>query len=314
MFTNLRQIFQVSGKKKSADRYAIKGPLFEHETDQSFNGIAHIPLRPTFEETLYNNQDLSSLHTILSIVLHRIRILEGAQVSLVSTCHDAHLTINPAVLALDPGFEALHVRGVEESLLLSLDTTNIQNNVVEDPPSYGYDEHDGDVLWDESVDQGTHHFEIQVDPSIQVEYETSSAIVPSVMSFNDTMDSPVSSSTHDQATFELNSSTPASHTAMTSGLSTALMTGHVASQATNSSVHGLPARTHPARSFPCSQCNVVLGRNYDRKRHIQQRHSQPSAWYPCLFPGCNRTGLRAFPRKDKLSEHRRDVHRLRNVS
>jgi hypothetical protein len=55
----------------------------------------------------------------------------------------------------------------------------------------------------------------------------------------------------------------------------------------------------------CSYCGKMFARPGDLARHSKQ-HGVPQ--HPCDIPGCNRHGLRAFYRADKLLEHQRKKH------
>ncbi|KAH8752422.1 hypothetical protein F5882DRAFT_60670 [Hyaloscypha sp. PMI_1271] len=55
----------------------------------------------------------------------------------------------------------------------------------------------------------------------------------------------------------------------------------------------------------CSYCGKMFARPGDLARHSKQ-HGVPQ--HPCDISGCNRHGLRAFYRADKLLEHQRKKH------
>jgi len=72
------------------------------------------------------------------------------------------------------------------------------------------------------------------------------------------------------------------------------------------------ASRHPngnANLYTCNHlgCGKIFTRPSDLARHGQQ-HGVPQ--HPCLVQGCNRRGLRAFPRADKLRDHQRKKHRM----
>jgi hypothetical protein len=47
----------------------------------------------------------------------------------------------------------------------------------------------------------------------------------------------------------------------------------------------------------------------DLSRHMQ-RHSPHRQLYPCSVGGCKRGGENGLPRRDKLLEHMREVHKF----
>ena len=56
-------------------------------------------------------------------------------------------------------------------------------------------------------------------------------------------------------------------------------------------------------------CEYQTKRQYDYDRHQKTHYpSQPSEKFDCTIRGCDRTGERAFSRKDNLKEHLRTVH------
>jgi len=53
-----------------------------------------------------------------------------------------------------------------------------------------------------------------------------------------------------------------------------------------------------------------FARKDDFNRHVQ-RHSPFRPLYDCPVVGCRRVGQNGLPRPDKLTEHLRETHRIR---
>ena len=51
---------------------------------------------------------------------------------------------------------------------------------------------------------------------------------------------------------------------------------------------------------------------YNLRRHMK-KHLPRVGYYDCPVRGCDRGGERAFPRKDKLNDHMKAKHGLRQV-
>ncbi|CZR65798.1 uncharacterized protein PAC_15698 [Phialocephala subalpina] len=59
----------------------------------------------------------------------------------------------------------------------------------------------------------------------------------------------------------------------------------------------------PRQRHQCPNCGRTFLRPGDRDRHAL-KHNPNAQRYPCTYPGCRYSGMRAFLRKDKLREHR----------
>ena len=85
----------------------------------------------------------------------------------------------------------------------------------------------------------------------------------------------------------------------------------VAPPRVNNNSHSRRTRLVTGR-FACHipGCGATCTREADLGRHKMTKHRLPQ--YDCPFPGCERKGARAFPRKDKLAEHQRKRHQTTN--
>ena len=55
-------------------------------------------------------------------------------------------------------------------------------------------------------------------------------------------------------------------------------------------------------------CSVKAKTWADLRRHTKSVHCKKPRRFPCHFPWCKRSGDNGFPRKDKLTDHIRNVH------
>ena len=78
---------------------------------------------------------------------------------------------------------------------------------------------------------------------------------------------------------------------------------------TQQNAHRVNPSNLPSRRYHCQHpgCNQTVTRHSDLNRHMRI-HQAGAKGFDCPDAGCNRKGVKGFPRKDKMLDHYNAVH------